>query len=161
MSLEDVIDTDFRSVAFKQIGGSKYLWSAKYIIKDFDKYSKVENSENSNNENKIVSFFSARIGKSLILFYHISGSNRSYIFKKFDIETSEDSNDVTIANLFETSNNLEKFLIKFLDENCVGIEKELTKNQIDYLDTEISDTIDSKKNLEKALEEKYEISSLS
>lgn len=69
MSLEDVIENDFRSGAFRHIGRSKYLWNAKYIIKDFDKYFKVKDNpfdDNSNKEiKKIVSFFFSRIGKSL------------------------------------------------------------------------------------------------
>lgn len=44
MSLEDVIENDFRSGAFRHIGRSKYLWNAKYIIKDFDKYFKVKDN---------------------------------------------------------------------------------------------------------------------
>lgn len=160
------------SVPYTHIGKSKYLCGAKYIIKNFDKNFKIENNmfeDNSNKETKkIVSFFYTNIGDELILYYHVERNNCNSKFKKFEIRGCAENLTCIGAitwykkeYLLEAKQDLERFLISFLDNNCISIEKDLTLSQINSLLSEKKTTEIKISNLEQSLKEQYEISSLS
>ena len=157
----------YASSRYRRIGVSKYFYDVEYIIKDFDKHFKVKNNPFSDNSEKrirkSISFFFDAIGDKLFLYYHITGNNCNTEFKEFEIE-----NCATILTgmgyitfykmeyLNKARNELEKFLVDFLDNNCIGIEKDLILDEIKSLNKE-KKQIDIKiSRLEQSLKENYE-----
>ena len=151
------------SKSFSRIGNSKYLWTTYYLIKDFDKYFKIEDNPFDNNFNKTlynsVSFSFSAIGDKLILRYRIRGNNVCSEFKKFEIENCA---RIVCRNDFYKKEYLDKaktqlndFIINFLNNNCLGIDKESVNEQLNDFNKE-KRNIDIKiSRLEQSLKETY------
>lgn len=157
----------YSNATYAHIGGSKYFYGVEYIIKDFNKHFKIENNPFVDNSNKDVKnsvyFFFDTISDDLILYYHITGNTCNTEFKTFKIEKCAEMLTGIGTETFykreylnKARNELEKFLVDFLDANCIGIEKDLILDKIKSLNKE-KKQIDLKiSRLEKSLKENYE-----
>lgn len=156
----------YSNALYARIGNSKYFYGVEYKIKNFDKHFKIENNpfvDNSNKEvNNSVYFFFDAISDDLILYYHITGNTCNTEFKRFKIEKCSEMLTGMGTETFYRSeylnkarNELEKFLVDFLDNNCIGIEKDLVLDEIKSLNKEKKQIEIKISRLEQSLKENY------
>lgn len=153
----------YYSCSYERIGNSKYLYDSEYFIKDFNKHFEIKNNPfDDNNDKKVqqsVSFFFSTIADDLILYYHITGNNCNTEFKSFKIENCvraiRGDSYYKKEYLLKARQELEKFLVNFLDNNCIGIEVKLFYNRIQAMNKQKKIIDEDILRIKKAIEENY------
>lgn len=153
----------YDSCSYERIGNSKYLYDVEYFIKDFNKYFEIKNNPFDDNDDKkvqqSVSFFFSAIADDLILYYHITGNNCNTEFKSFKIENCVRAiggdSYYKKEYLLKARQDLEKFIVNFLDNNCIGIEVKLFHNRIQAMNKQKKIIDEDILRIKKAIEENY------